>query len=653
MRTGRIITAMLVPVLLCGPLTAQAVDWVKGTTGPAAWAINPASPSTSSVIAFSGPLDVASYGNSCAAEASLGGTPQLTIDTFNRVVQLWFQGPAPTQCILIYSPVSGLEGTFGPLSAGKWTFRCPTLSAEIEFIVGAATVTYVDRSAIGPPSGMSWYRAYRNVQDALVGAGPGDEIWVADGTYTPDNGGGQTPGDRTASFDIPDGVTLRGGYAGYGAPAPDARDFAGHPTVLSGDLNGDDLWGILNKDDNSYHVVTTSGAPILDGLTIAHGQANGAHPHHYGGGLYIPSGMPTLTHCRISGNTGVYGGGIAALGAGPLLANCDVSGNRAWLFGGGLYSHDSNTTLNNCLMTGNSAGTEGAGGGSAICNIGGIAAQIALNDSTLSDNVGPWPVDWVIFSFNYFETMVPATTTVRISNSIVYNDGGASLIWSSDPATVVASHSLVQGGWAGSGNLDTSPVFVNRGIWSIEGEWIYSLSDYGLQAASPAIDAGSNSLIPTDLADVDRDGNAGETHPIDLAGLARVQDGQVDMGVYEQTGAGPGPGPGPGPAWVELRTFEITFDVPTGLTSPTTLNGNYSHEVEANFEAELKLEVQATSVAGGTWTAWFDPDPGNVGPGSAMVSWRVRGENVGVHLLTPGASDVTIAEVTIYVRPAP
>jgi hypothetical protein len=104
---------------------------------------------------------------------------------------------------------------------------------------------------------------------------------------------------------------------------------------------------------------------------------------------------------------------------------------------------------------------------------------------------------------------------------------------------------------------------------------------------------------------------------------------------------------------VEITTFGITFDVPYGVTSPVTLNGAYSHEIETNFEAEVKLEVTATSVAGGTWTAWFDPDPGTVGPGSTMISWRVKGENVAVNLLTPGATDVEVAEVKVLVRPAP
>lgn len=654
MKKGKIAASLTLAVLLCGLLHAAEVDWKDGISPPSAWTLTPSNPTGSSVISFSGPLDINSYGNSCAAEASLGGTPQLTVDSFNRVVQLWFQGPAPTQCILIYKPVCGLEGTFGPLTEGKWTFRCLPLGVEIEFIVGGATgnIIYVDQAALGPVDGTSWHRAFRNVQDALATAAAGDEIRVARGTYTPDVGGGQSAGDRGASFGIPEGVTLRGGYAGYWAINPNARATKGHPTILSGDLNGDDLWGILNRDDNSHQVVTVGVDATLDGLTISDGQADGAFPNHYGGGVYIPAGSPIFRDCTIRANTAVYGGGVAALAAEPYFANCSISGNRALIFGGGLYSHDSRTGLANCLMTGNSAGSDTLGGGSAICNMGGDAAHVSLSNSTLADNVGPGHDEWVIFNFNYFSTFMPLAETVSIHNSIVYNAGGAAVIWSSNPSNVGASFSLIQGGWAGLGNLNADPRFVTRGLWSIEGEWIDAGADYSLQATSPAIDGGNNTLIPSDQADVDDDGNVVEDHPLDLANAARVQNAIVDMGAYESAGAGPGPGPGPGPAWVELRTFSITFDVPMSAPSSVSLNGAYSHEVETNFAAELKLEVTATSAAGGNWTAWFNPDPGVVGPGSTNVSWNVRGENVAVGLLTPGAMDVEVAEVKIYVRPA-
>lgn len=648
MKWGHMIASVVLMMLVHGTGLSADVSWIKGQSPPASWTLSPQTPGLSSVVSFNGPLDQAVYGNSCVAEANLGGAPQLTVDSVNRTIVLWFQGPAPTMCTLIWQPVCGLEGTFGPLQEGKWIFLCQALGVEIPFTVGGAKVTYVDRSATGPsPDGSSWYRAFRNVQDALADATSGGEIRIADGTYKPDRGAGQTPGDREASFDLPDGLILRGGYAGYGAPDPDARDTAIYETILSGDLNDDDLWDILNREDNSYHVVTINGGATLDGLTIANGQADGPYPHHYGGGILVQTGDPIVVDCTLRGNTGVYGGGLAAFSAGSYLANCTLSGNRALLYGGAVYNHESTATLASCLLTGNSAGSNGAGGGAAVCSMGADASHVIVTNCTLADNIGPWPDDYVVFSFNYSSTP-SAVEAIRIDNSIVYNDGGAPLIWSNTLSGVAASYSIIQGGWVGTGNLDVDPQFVRRGAWSIEGEWIDDDSNYRLQSTSLGIDHGSNALVGADRADVDGDEDTSESHPLDLAGADRVQGGRVDAGAYERSAVGPKPEPD----WQTLRTFEITLDVPAGITYPVTLNGAYSHQIETNFIAELKLEIEATSAAGGTWTAWFDPDPGAVGPGTTTVTWRVRGENVAVGALTPGAMDVTVAEVTLSVRPA-
>lgn len=650
MKSSRIAASTALVALLCGPLTGATVSWIPGQSPPATWTISPASPSPSDVISYQGPLDITSYSNSCVASANLGGTVQISVDTLNKIIDVWFQGPAPTMCPLIYQPVCGLEGTFGPLTAGKWTLRCQALGTEIQFTVsGAGGVIYVDQNAIGfPANGTTWLRAYRNLQDALAAAGPGAEIRVADGVYKPDEGAAQTPGDRGASFDIPHDVLVRGGYAGYGAIDPTTRDIAAYETILSGDLNDDDLWGILNRDDNSFHVVTAFGAAKLDGLTIEDGQADAA----FGAGLYLEAADVVLVHCTIRGNTAIFGGGIASLGGSLYLANCNISGNNARFLGGGLYSHDSSTTLATCLMTGNTAGGNGSGGGSAICNIGGDPAQVRLNNCTLADNIGPGPDDRVLFNFTHFDSLPLIPTTLFIQNSIVYNEGGASLIWTNDASNIGASYSIIQGGWAGTGNLDVDPLFIARGVRGIEGEWYDGGSDYGLQPTSQGIDHGDNGLVPTDQADVDGDGDTSEDHPWDLAGDSRVQDGQVDAGAYEQP---PGaPGPGPGPAWQVLTTSDIKIDVPYGVVSPVTLNGGpYLFQLQSNFKMELMLQIKGVPPANGTWTVWFDPDPGHVGPGSFTVFWRIRGENVAINLLTPGATNVTIAEVTLYARPVP
>ncbi|MGE5293276.1 MAG: hypothetical protein ACM3VT_00455, partial [Solirubrobacterales bacterium] len=62
------------------------------------------------------------------------------------------------------------------------------------------------------------------------------EIRIAQGTYTPDKGAGITPGDETAAFQLLNGVTLKGGYAGVTASDPNARDIGLYETVLTGEL---------------------------------------------------------------------------------------------------------------------------------------------------------------------------------------------------------------------------------------------------------------------------------------------------------------------------------------------------------------------------------------------------------------------------------
>ena len=128
-----------------------------------------------------------------------------------------------------------------------------TISIIAAILIGAGDIglaggtIYVDRDATGANNGSSWANAYNSVQDALADAGlraKPVEIRVAQGIYRPDEGAGITPGDRTVAFGMINGVTIRGGYAGFGEANPDARDITGYETVLSGDL------------DSNFYVIT-------------------------------------------------------------------------------------------------------------------------------------------------------------------------------------------------------------------------------------------------------------------------------------------------------------------------------------------------------------------------------------------------------------
>jgi hypothetical protein len=348
---------------------------MPGSTPPKQWTIDPANPTPADTIQFSGPTAV--YSNSCVGERGLGGTPQILVDTKTKVVTLWFKGPVPQVCPAIVSPVAGLVGDFGPLPAGDWTFTCLSrdLSFEIHFTIWDRFARYVDGDAPGTVhDGTSWGTAMLTLQDALAAAGSGDEIRMAAGVYNPDKGGTATASSREASFMLKPGLKILGGFAGYGQPRPDARDPATYVTILSGDLRGNDQWGILNLNDNSYHVVVgpTDGLPgVLDGVTITGGNADGAYPHHYGGGLYNPDGKLQLVNCTFRGNTGVWGGAVMNFGPSVTLVNCQLAGNRALMLGGALYNYEGDATLINCRVVGNTADYAETAGGAAIYNLNG------------------------------------------------------------------------------------------------------------------------------------------------------------------------------------------------------------------------------------------------------------------------------------------
>ncbi|GAI03901.1 unnamed protein product, partial [marine sediment metagenome] len=155
------------------------------------------------------------------------------------------------------------------------------------------SVIYVDDDADGVNDGSSWSDAFTDLQDALAVAQRGDEIRVAQGIYTPT----QDPLNREATFDLKDGVSITGGYAGLAGMYPDFRHTKFFATILSGDIdNNDDSVDPNNKEGNSHHVVTCTGqgnAAVLEGVTITGGYSNmtggrGGHGQDFGagGGLY-------------------------------------------------------------------------------------------------------------------------------------------------------------------------------------------------------------------------------------------------------------------------------------------------------------------------------------------------------------------------------
>lgn len=246
---------------------------------------------------------------------------------------------------------------------------------------GLGAIIYVDADAPGANDGTSWVNAFRDLQDALAKAGAGDEIRVAQGVYRPDKGAG----DRKATFQLKSGVKVYGGYAGDGQPDPQSRDLKAYPSILSGDLLGNDgplglnsgavirnLLADESRQDNAYAVVTASGADanaLLSGFTITQGVASAAQwPVLYSGrgaGLYLLSGSPSIEDCTFRDNLSAEGGaGVACHQASPSLVRCTFTHNFSLRSGGAMsnwgrptnvfgVASDQPITVSQCLFSEN------------------------------------------------------------------------------------------------------------------------------------------------------------------------------------------------------------------------------------------------------------------------------------------------------------
>lgn len=226
---------------------------------------------------------------------------------------------------------------------------------------GLAGVWYAKPGAVG--GGTSWTDA-GDLNELLAVAEPGEEIWLARGSYAPRGAG------RDATFLLADGVAIYGGFAGD-ETARDQRDPASNASILDGDLYGDDAPGFVNREDNAYHVVTAvdCGADtLLDGLTIQGGAATGAgsgpkvESDDQGAAVTIFGGHPAFVGVIVEDNLAANHGAVNDHGEGSLYLDCIFRSNRSLNFGGGLYIHDhAASTVQNGCFDDNEAALEGGG----------------------------------------------------------------------------------------------------------------------------------------------------------------------------------------------------------------------------------------------------------------------------------------------------
>ncbi|UCD29976.1 MAG: metallophosphoesterase, partial [Planctomycetota bacterium] len=331
---------------------------------------------------------------------------------------------------------------------------------------GAVNIIYVDADASGANNGESWTDAYNYLQDALAVASTEDDIWVAQGTYWPDQGDGITPGDQSATFQLIEGGRLLGGFAGY-EEYESQRNCKAFPTILSGDLDEDDvevadLADLLSDetwDYNSYHVVTGAEGATLDGFIIEGGNATGGSS---GGGMYNYNCALTVTNCVFRANAaGNDGGGMSnygstnpefnksfsstiryciftrnsapdydgegggmsnCYGSSPVITDCQFIDNYSGCNGGGIRGFSSgslapcNLTLDRCVFYDNEA--DGYGGGIAQ-----TTGQIKMINCVFADNL-TYSHGGACYFYDC-DFMTGKVTNCTFTGNYAYGNGGA------------------------------------------------------------------------------------------------------------------------------------------------------------------------------------------------------------------------------------
>ncbi len=236
--------------------------------------------------------------------------------------------------------------------------------------------------------------------------------------------------------------------------------------------------------------------------------------HAYGGGgicSYGSLGTVWIKNTSIIGNNANDGGGIYDCSY-MDVNNCLLANNEA-TFGGGIENGSAGSRYTNCTFAGNKAAAEGAG-------IYGQTSNPIIGGPPGSDIYGQYFVNNCIL-WDVIEQNSLPISEIAGEVSIKYSD--------------------VRNGYAGEGNINIDPCFVD--------------SDYHLHPDSPCIDAGDPNFV-VNPGETDLDGNP---RIVDLSGFGKPI---IDMGAYEAQNNPPIAEAGPNQivyAWINGKA-EVTLD---------------------------------------------------------------------------------------------
>ena len=367
---------------------------------------------------------------------------------------------------------------------------------------------------------------YSTIQVAIDAAVNGDEIVVANGTYT-------SPGNHDIDFkgkairvrsqsgaeycvidcqgmsrafnftnnegtdSVLEGFTIKNGRATHGGGMYVYRSSPTVKDCFFKDNIAEDGGGAVYN----FH----SSEPTLVGCVFSGNEALGMAIYSGGGSVYNATDSPAvLTNCTFSSNTASYqGGGIYNYFSDPTVTNCIFKGNSAGSDSGGMYNFYSSPILANCLFSGNSAGNRGG----AMVNFG-IGSHTTVVNCTIAHNTSSGLGGGIFCNFNSSPTV---TNCILWGNSDTSGTGQTAQIHEAGGSTPSVSYNCIQDTVAGDG-------IVYSGTGNIDADPFFADSDGRLSAGSSCIDSGDDSAV---LVATDLDGNP------------RIVGLKVDMGAYE------------------------------------------------------------------------------------------------------------------------
>ncbi len=393
-----------------------------------------------------------------------------------------------------------------------------------------AAVLYVDNTPGGAGT-MAWVAPYTTIQAAINASAPGDEIWVAAGTYVENIRMGQPIGGPSGPGN---GVAVYGGFHGTETQRTQRNVFL-YPTIIDG-----------NATSAAVHIsYCPDPRTRVDGFTLTNGSGffRPDTYYAYGGGVFAYGSAATIANCRIINNSGFMGGGLYVehAQAGMSIVGNQVLWNQAGHGGGGmLFAYSETPTLiSKNRIEGNSASPWG-GGIQTLEDPSVISQNVIIRNSTndlngesaggihvdrysnvqILNNLIAWNTNptgaggIMVFHHGYNQ---PGPAFATLSNNIVARNVGTGLQMGSIEDSAFLSCNDVWGndgadylGIApGAGDISADPMLAMGG------------TDIHLTPGSPCINAGDTGWYLSSEIVTDIDGDR------------RVMESAVDIGADE------------------------------------------------------------------------------------------------------------------------